>query len=57
MKNEVNRAHVAKKKCYNQPATLVALIDPMTILCASDPALGGGGSGAPIGGADPGSGI
>ena len=43
------------KKCYNQPATLVALIDPMTILCASDPALGG--SGDPISGADPGSGI
>jgi len=33
------------KKHYNQPATLVALIDPMTILCASEPALGGGGAG------------
>jgi hypothetical protein len=54
LKNERN---IIMKKCYNQPATLVALIDPMTILCVSDPALGGGGSGAPIGGADPGSGI
>ena len=29
----------------------------MSILCASDPAIGGGGSGDPIGGGDPGSGI
>ena len=45
-----------KKKCYNQPATLVSHLHPMSILCASDPAIGGGG-GDPIDGADPGSGI
>ncbi len=37
------------KKHYNQPATLVSYIHPMTILCASDPALGGGS----LGGGDP----
>ena len=45
------------KKNYNQPATLVSYLHPMSILCASDPAIGGGGSGDPIGGGDPGSGI
>ena len=45
-----------KKKFYNQPATLVSHLHPMRILCASDPAIGGGG-GDPIDGADPGSGI
>jgi hypothetical protein len=43
------------KKYYNQPATLVSHLHPMSILCASDPAIGG--SGDPIGGGDPGSGI
>ena len=50
------------KKCYNQPATLVSHLHPMSILCASDPAIGGpaiggGGVGDPIGGGDPYSGI
>ena len=45
------------KKHYNQPATLVSYIHPMTLMQAASPAFGGGGSGDPIGGGDPDSGI
>ena len=46
-----------KKKYYNQPETMVSHLNPMSILCASDPAISGGGTGDPIGGGDPGPGI
>ena len=39
------------KKNYNQPETVVSHLNPMSILCASDPAISGGaGGGDPIDG-------
>lgn len=35
MKNEVNRAIMAKKKIYNQPQMQVTALMPTTIICSS----------------------
>ena len=58
MKNVVNRALVAKKKQYFQPATQIAHIALESMVLAGSSAGGGGSdfSGTPIGG-DPGDAI
>ena len=38
MKNEVNRAFMAKKKHYNQPSVQVAHFAPMALMQAASPA-------------------
>ena len=49
MKNEVNRAIMAKKKIYNQPQMQVTALMPTTIICASI----GKGDPVPPGGTTP----
>ena len=51
MKNEVNRALVAKKKHYNQPEVQVAQFASMTLMQAASPAPAAGDQ-MPIGAGD-----
>ena len=50
MKNEVNRAFMAKKRTYNQPAVQVAQFASMTLMQAASPAPVA--TGIPIGSGD-----
>ena len=50
MKNGVNRAFMAKKRTYNQPAVQVAQFASMTLMQAASPAPAG--DQMPIGGGD-----
>jgi len=52
MKNEVNRALVAKKKNYNQPAVQVARIALESMVLAGSPAPAPSGDEVPIGSGD-----